>query len=212
MTPEGWPTGQFRVIVADCPWSFKMRSDKGYTERPQHYARMSLEDLKALPVRDLADPRGCRLFLWATMPHLEQAFEVMRAWKFRYSTSRAWAKLWPSEDGLVIFPDSLARGTGYEVTGNVELILIGKVGKPPPVGKKKPASLFFGQRRQHSRKPDCFMDEVSRLFDGPRLELFAREARPGWTSFGNETKKFGGNADVEPLRGDCDRVLPGPGG
>jgi hypothetical protein len=38
----------------------------------------------------------------------------------------------------------------------------------------------------HSQKPDEFYRIIERLYDGPYLELFARRARAGWTSFGNE--------------------------
>ncbi|MFH1557720.1 MAG: MT-A70 family methyltransferase, partial [Pseudomonadota bacterium] len=176
----------YRLFAADPPWEFKA----GKKSRPQHYGRMSVADICALPVRDLVHPDGARLLLWTTFPMLQQSFEVMRAWGFRYSTGRVWAKLWPSEDGMFLYPDSFAQGTGYEVIGNCEILLIGKRGRPQPIIGKKPASLFFARRREHSRKPDCFMDEVTRLFEGPRLEMFARERRPGWDAFGNQTEKF----------------------
>lgn len=180
------PQRAYRVVAADPPWKFS----GGKKGRPQHYPRMSLPAICALPVRDLVHPDGARLLLWTTMPMLQRSFEVMSAWGFRYSTARVWAKLWPSEDEMFIYPDSLARGTGYEVIGNCEILLIGKRGRPQPIRGKKPASLFFARRREHSRKPDCFMDEMTGLFDGPRLEMFARERRAGWDAFGNQTEKF----------------------
>ncbi|MFG1410308.1 MT-A70 family methyltransferase [Xanthobacter sp. VTT E-85241] len=176
----------YRVIAADPPWDFRA----GKKGRPQHYARMSVADICAMPVRDLVHPDGGRLLLWTTFPMLPRAFQVMSAWGFRHSTGRVWAKLWPTEDEMFIYPDSLARGTGYEVIGNCEILMIGKRGRPQPIKGKKPASLFFARRREHSRKPDCFMDEVTRLFDGPRLEMFARERRAGWDAFGNQVEKF----------------------
>lgn len=177
----------YRVIYADPPWSFSC----GGSRNPRtHYPTMRLDEIKALPVRDLAHPEGCRLLMWTTMPFLEKSFEVLRAWRFRYSTARVWCKLWPSEDGLFLHPDSFARGTGYEVIGNAEILLIGKRGRPQRISGKKPSSLIFAQRREHSRKPDLVRQEIVDLFEGPRCELFARSTHPGFDVFGNEPAKF----------------------
>lgn len=191
-----WPLaplerGRYRVLLIDPPWHFS----SGPSRNPRrHYPTMRVDELCALPVGDLAHPDGCRLFLWATSPILPRAFEVMRAWGFRYSTARYWAKLWPSEDEMFVYPDSLARGTGYEVIGNIEPLLIGKRGRPQRIEGKKPGSLFFARRREHSRKPDCLRQEIADTFDGPRAELFARSTRPGWEAFGNQVGKFDGAA------------------
>lgn len=190
---EPWPFDplqphRYRVCLLDPPWKFS----SGPSRNPRnHYPTMTIDEIKALPVRDLAHPEGCRLLMWITMPLANRIDEILRAYGFRYSTSRVWAKLWPSEDEMFLFPDSLARGTGYEVVGNCELLVIAKRGRPAriPPGKQ-PASLFFARRREHSRKPDCLRDEIAKLFDGPRCELFARSGHPGFESFGNETDKF----------------------
>lgn len=184
--------GSYRVIYADPPWHFS----SGPSRNPRnHYPTMKVPEIAALPVAGLAHPEGCRLLMWATMPILPQAFEVMRAWGFRYSTARIWAKLWPSEDEMFIYPDSLARGTGYEVIGNCEVLLIGKRGRPGPIQGKKPASLFFARRRQHSRKPDSTRSEIASMFAGPRCELFARSPHDGFEAWGNQVTKFAGAAE-----------------
>lgn len=182
----------YRVICADPAWHFS----SGPSRNPRnHYPTMRIPEIAALPVAGLAHPEGARLFMWATMPILPKAVEVMSAWGFRYSTARIWAKLWPSEDEMFIYPDSLAKGTGYEVIGNCEILLIGKRGRPQSIKGKKPASLFFARRREHSRKPDTFRNEVAQMFDGPRCELFAREPHPGFELWGNQTTKFAGAAE-----------------
>lgn len=187
-----WPfaplsAGKYRVIVADPPWRF---SCGGARNPNSHYPTLSVEDICALPVHQLAHPEGCRLFLWITMPLLNRLPEVLKGWRFRYSTARVWAKLWPSEDEMFLYPDSLARGTGYEVVGNCELLVIAKRGRVQPISGKKPGSLFFARRREHSRKPDMVRDEIARMFDGPRCELFSRSGHSGFEAFGNETTKF----------------------
>lgn len=46
---------------------------------------------------------------------------------------------------------------------------------------------YLGTRkREHSRKPDEFYDIIEACSPGPRLELFARGGRPGWTAWGNQ--------------------------
>ncbi len=177
----------YRTIYIDPPWKFS----SGPSRNPRrHYPTMSVEDIKALPVSDLAHPDGCRLLMWITVPLLHRMREVLDAYGFRYSSARVWAKLWPSEDEMFIYPNSLARGTGYEVIGNCELLVIAKRRRPKRLGNVKPASLFFARRREHSRKPDVVRDEIARLYEGPRVEIFARTQHPGFDVWGNETSKF----------------------
>lgn len=189
MTVEfhGLSKGAYRVILADPAWKF---SCGGRRNPATHYPCMKLADIKALPVKELAHPDGCRLFMWVTLPFLEKGLDVLRSWGFRYSTARGWAKLWPREDEMFLYPDSFAKGTGYEVNGNLEMLLIGKRGKPERLGAKKPSSLIFARRREHSRKPDVLRDEIAGLFWGPRCELFARSTHPGFEAWGNEAGKF----------------------
>jgi N6-adenosine-specific RNA methylase IME4 len=118
----------------------------------------------------------------------------MTAWGFRYSTSRIWVKLNPKEDGVFIYPNSTARGPGYETTGDAEILIIGKSGRPDPIKGAKPRGVFYGPRREHSRKPDFIRDEICELFRGPRLEMFARTQHPGFDVWGNQTDRFGAAA------------------
>lgn len=191
-----WPfsplePGKYRVIYADPPWKFSSGPNKNPS---RHYKTMKIRDIAAMPVRDLAHPEGCRLLMWVTMPILLLPFgprEVLKSWGFRYSTARVWAKLWPSEDGLFIYPNSGSRGPGYETTGDAELLVIAKRGKPQSLCKvSKPRGLFFGRRREHSRKPDMVREEIAGLFEGPRCELFARQPHLGFDVWGNEVDKF----------------------
>lgn len=193
---DAWPfgdlePGKYRLIYADPPWKFSSGPSKNPS---RHYPTMSVEEICDLPVRDLAHPDGCRLLMWITVPLLHRMPDVLRAWGFRYSTSRVWAKLWPREDEMFIYPDSIARGSGYEVIGNAEMLVIAKRGRAPPIVGRKPASLFFGRRREHSRKPDLVRDEALRIYPGPHAELFCRHTHPGWDTFGNETTKFNAEA------------------
>jgi N6-adenosine-specific RNA methylase IME4 len=184
--------GGFRAILCDPPWHHKTWSPKGQTRRSpsHHYETMSIEDIRALPVADVAAP-DCHLFLWVTQPHLELAFDVMRSWGFRYSSVHTfWVKLRPSaSDTILVRPPDLTLGMGFTTRKNVELLLLGRRGSPRRLVKDMPDTLF-AQRRQHSRKPDLSYERLELYCEGPRLELFARQSRPGWTCWGHEATKF----------------------
>jgi N6-adenosine-specific RNA methylase IME4 len=187
-----WPFGDlkknhYRVILADPAWNFV----SGPSRNPRnHYQCMKLADIKALPVSDLAHPDGARVLMWVTFPFLEKGFEVLKSWGCRYSTGRVWVKLWLNAPMTPMTLESFARGTGYEVIGNPELVLHAKYGVPDRAGNKKPSGLIFANRRQHSRKPDSVREEYAQLYRGPRCELFARSTDSSYESWGNETTKF----------------------
>lgn len=151
---------------------------------------MSLKQIAAMPIRELGDPAGARFVMWTTVPHLRNGIKMFDAWGIRYSTARFWLKLWSKEDMMFLYPDSFARGTGYEVIGNIEVLLIGKIGKPPKIIGKKPSGVIFGQRRDHSRKPSQVRLDLKNMFEGPRAELFSRTAVEGFDHWGNDKGRF----------------------
>lgn len=175
------PAGGFGLIMADPPWSYDMRSEKGYAKSPEaHYRTMDLAAIKALPVELLAAP-DCLLWLWALGPQLPQAMEVITAWGFTFKTGGHWAKVGTS--GKQHF------GTGYILRNAGEPFLIATRGAPKTTRATR--SVIIAPVREHSRKPDEAFDAASQLMPGvQRLELFSRQNRPGWTSWGDETGKF----------------------
>lgn len=189
----GLTAGGYRVIVSDPPWSFSCGKGEGSRHPEKHYRTMSLKDIKALPVRDLAHPDGARLFCWATAPMLPHALETIKAWGFRYCTTRFWVKTWLKTASPPWNEQSFAVGTGYEVLGNPELLLIAKIGKPAGATNPKPRALIIAPRREHSRKPYIVCDEIEQKFEGPYVELFARESKVLWDCWGFETEKFNTN-------------------
>ena len=93
----------YRVILMDAPTKFS----SGPNRNPiNHYPTMTISQIGTLPVGELAHPDGCRLILWITWPHLDRVPELLRGWGFKYCTGRPWLKLWPKEDGLILY-----RGT-----------------------------------------------------------------------------------------------------
>lgn len=182
-----WPFGDLRqfsfgAILCDPPWYFKNYSTKGEEKNPvSHYKCMDLEDIKRLPVGHLAD-KDCGLVMWATAPMLPQALDTMAAWGFRFVTAGAWAK--ESKTG-----EKIAFGTGYVLRSAAEFFLVGTNGKPP-IGSASVRNLIWSPVREHSRKPEEQYPMVEALWRGPYLEIFARQQRPGWSCWGNQTEKF----------------------
>jgi N6-adenosine-specific RNA methylase IME4 len=174
---------RFSVILADPPWNFQTYSAKGRDRNAdKHYACMGLEDIKSLPVVDLA-ANNAVLFLWVSNPQLKDGLEVMEAWGFEYKTvAFTWVKT--SKSGG--FP----IGCGYWTRANPELCLLATRGKPKRVSAAV-RQLVRSPRREHSRKPDRVRDDIVQLMgDVPRIELFARSRAPGWEAWGNETDFF----------------------
>lgn len=173
-----------RVILADPPWPFENYSVKGEGRNPnRHYPTLGLPQIKALPVGHLAGD-NCALFLWVTDPMLEAGLDTMRAWGFRFATvAFTWAKRTPLDTGWHM-------GTGYYTRANPETCLLGVTGTMGRPNSRAVRQLIVDPVREHSRKPERLHADIARLYDGPYLELFARERRPGWSSWGNELDRF----------------------
>lgn len=188
----GLSRGKYGAILVDPPWSFKSWSDKGKNRAPdamvrqkglaeRHYKTLSLADIRALPVGDLA-AKDAVLFLWAVDCMLPEALEVGRAWGFEFKTV---AFTWVKEKA----GGGHHIGLGYWTRGNPEQCLLFAKGSP----RRQSASvrqLIVAQRREHSRKPDETHERIEALCGGPYAELFARTRRPGWDCWGNEVDKF----------------------
>lgn len=190
--------GEYRAIYADPPWAFNLwwggRSNKTPAGVPSratvaHYPVMREEELSALPVGDIA-AKDCVLVMWIAWPVLEWSLRVMKAWGFEYKTCAfAWIKAHAGQ--LELFQEDIRphMTLGYWTRSNSEVALLGSRGKP----KRQATDVrqaIIEPRREHSRKPDCVHERIERLVSGPYLELFARQTRPGWDCWGNETTKF----------------------
>ena len=185
---DPYPPLSYDLIVSDPPWRFSLMSGKGIKKSPQaHYSTMTLDELKAMPVSHLA--RGdAALVLWATNPMLDVAIDVMGAWGFKFKTAGHWSKR--TKKGKQAF------GTGYILRCAGEPFLIGSVGAPH-FESKSIRSVIEGVVREHSRKPDEFYREMEKLMPSARkIDLFARQSRPGWDTWGLEATKFDGEQNA----------------
>jgi N6-adenosine-specific RNA methylase IME4 len=181
---RGWPfhglePGAYGVILADPPWRFETRSERGRGKCPdRHYPVMKLEELKRLPVAQLAAP-DCLLVLWFPMAHVGQVVPVTKVWGFTPKTLGCWAK--QSATG-----ESWAFGTGYIFRGACEFYLAATRGHPRRAVRDV-RNLIIAPVREHSRKPDQLHRDLERMFPNVRrCELFARRHVPGWDCWGNE--------------------------
>ena len=161
--PPELPKGLFRTIVLDPPWPGPNLP----------YPAMTLEEIQALNVPAAPD---CILWLWTTQSFLPEALKVLEAWDFPYRGLLTWRTLRP--------------GGGFPLRVECEPAVIGIRGKPP-LALREQTDFTEELAREHSRKPEAFYELVESLCPAPRLEMFARQRRPGWTSWGLEVDKFG---------------------
>ena len=168
---------KYSVIYADPPWRYKMYKGNGYIER--HYPTMELDEIKALPVKELAG-KDCILFLWATLPMIPEALQVIKAWGFEYKTAAfVWVKLNRHRDGIF-------WGMGYWTRSNVEICMLATKGHPHRKARNI-HQVIISHVEEHSKKPAEARRRIEALIgDVPRIELFARQSPPGWDVWGNE--------------------------
>jgi N6-adenosine-specific RNA methylase IME4 len=164
--------GKYPIIYADPPWRYDF-SRSTSREIENQYPTMELNDICNLEVVKIAND-DCVLFLWATNPKLQEALLVIDSWGFEYKTNMVWVK------------DKI--GMGYYARSQHELLLIATRGSVPvPAAEFRPSSVIYSDRDQHSKKPDGVYDLIEKMYpEYAKVELFARNKRDGWESWGNQ--------------------------
>ena len=185
---------KYQIIYADPPWSYgsrKLNASTGGKEITDHYPTMEIEDIKKLPIKELAD-KNCLLFMWVVYPLLDKAFEVIKSWGFKYSTvAFEWLKMTPNGKN-VCFMGAWTCG------GGIELCLLAKRGTIKRITKNV-RKMVIDVRQEHSKKPDEVRKRIVELVgDLPRIELFTRPDKQknlfgfdrfdNWDVWGNEVK------------------------
>lgn len=198
----------YATIVADPPWGYEDMSAPWRSTTGPRYSLMSTDAIAALPVADLAAD-DAHLYLWAVLPLMAAAVDVVRAWGFTQDTVLTWCKPGP---GL---------GAGWR--GNTEHLIVARRGfsyinptcatcggrargankcgcfnpewrhngQPVHGAPRRPFSStaagtwYEAPRGAHSAKPAVFGDLIEQMSPGPYLELFARSPRLGWDSWGH---------------------------
>ena len=172
--------GRYQTILADPPWP----QNVGFSNYEKHkaaltlpYSTMTIDQIKVLPINDLAEV-GCHLWLWTTNQFLQQGFEVMQSWGFKYLAPITWVK--PSGMGNYFVHVTQTLLFGYK-----ERCLF-------PLNRYMKTVLMAELPRRHSEKPAAMVDFIEGISPAPRLELFSRRKRMGWDVWGNEV-----NSDLE---------------
>ncbi len=180
---------RFSTIVADPPWPYNTSTSgswaipKAKGQESQRrvdqmgYSTLPLDTIKGLPVSSLAN-EPAHLYLWTTNAFIVEAHEVAKAWGFIPKTLLTWGKI--KEDG------SPSMKTGYYFRGATEHCLFAVRGSCKLLTSQGVPTLFLSRRLPHSVKPPWFYTLVEECSPGPRLELFSRKARRGWTVVGNQ--------------------------
>lgn len=189
-------TNKYTIIYADPPWRYADKLIRDTIE--VHYPTMSIDELAALPVHDMA-AADCALLMWATGPLMPDALALMQRWGFEYRTVfMTWVKTYA--DGKVV------SGPGRYTKSCCEFLLLGVKGKmakhrqkrtvravvdcPEPDehshGAEEFGSALYSYRAGHSRKPDIVRRKIVEVFgeDTPRIELFATQRTAGWEYWG----------------------------
>ena len=178
---------KYKTIVADPPWAMTRATGNGFGRRdkqgnrildgvamktvPLDYPTMSIEEICALPVRELAEA-DAHLYLWTTQSFLRRTYEVLDAWGFRQGAMLVWSK-----------PPMGVCGT---YVCSAEFCIFARRGSLQ-AKRRQLGTVYQWPRTKHSEKPEAFQDMVESVSPGPYLELFARRTRLGWHTWGNQS-------------------------
>ena len=175
---------KYNIVYADPPWKYndkcQMVGIHGQINGADNfYKTMSIEDICNLPISKISD-KNCVLFMWVTMPKLNECLDVIKSWGFEYKTS---AFTWVKKNRK---SDSLFMGMGRWTRANAEICLLATKGKPKRVSASV-HSVIVSNIQEHSKKPNEARTRIVDLCgDLPRIELFARQYADGWDCWGNE--------------------------
>ena len=166
------PDNKYRVIYADPPWKYGNTMPDYMGVQDDHYKLMTIPEICDIPVKSIACDDAV-LFLWVTSPILEESFQVINAWGFKYKSSFVW--------------DKEKHVMGHYNSVRHEFLLICTRGSCQPDVQKLFDSVVNEPRTDHSKKPEIFRTIIDTIYpNGKRIELFAREQHDNWDVYGNE--------------------------
>lgn len=169
------PSRRYQAIVLDPPWDWGDEGDEDQFGRARPtYGTMKFDEIADLPVDELAEDNA-HIYLWITNRSLPKGFRLLDEWGFRYVTTLTWGK-----------PHF---GMGNYFRGQTEHVLFGVRGSLPLLRRDVGTLLLAKRGERHSSKPAEFYGLVETCSPGPWLEMFARNERPGWASWGAEVNR-----------------------
>jgi N6-adenosine-specific RNA methylase IME4 len=171
--PLPLPPGTFDLIVMDPPWPYGTHYDKDRWRGGSPYPEMSIEELRSLQIPASDDSV---LWLWTTNAFMHEAYHLLEAWGFEPKTILTWVK------------DKM--GLGVWLRGITEHCILAAKGSPD-IKLTNETTVLYGERREHSRKPEEFYRLLQELCPAKRrLDMFSREKREGWEQYGDEPERF----------------------
>lgn len=184
----------FKLVIADPAWLFDDKLPGETRGASSNYGCMTTQDIcrlantghGVLTIMDQPVANDAVLLLWRVASQQQSALDVVRAWGFTVKTELVWLK--KTTSGKRWF------GMGRTLRAEHEVCLVATRGRPEVLNHSTRSTFvtdvdgLSAPVRRHSEKPDEFFTIVESLFAGPRLELFARKQRPGWTCVGDELK------------------------
>lgn len=188
---------RFGALVIDPPWSF---NDKGSRVAPdvmygketdkKKYPTMTLGEIVEMggAVQRLAADVA-HLYLWVPSAMMKtHPWPVIEAFGFDYKTMGIWLK--ETVNGKRAF------GAGHYFRGAHEVCLFATRGRAPALSRSVRSVwgdllsgggiAFSAPVGEHSSKPKTVHEVAEAISRGPFLELFARQKRKGWTTWGNQ--------------------------
>jgi len=113
----------YKTICADPPWSINQKGARGAI---QHYDLMSLQQIKNMPVGDLAEENAA-CWLWVTNSTIDEGYDVLRAWGFTPKSILTWFKFRPQ------------LGLGNYLRNDTEHVILSIKGKMPIAVHNQPS-------------------------------------------------------------------------
>jgi N6-adenosine-specific RNA methylase IME4 len=196
------PKGPFSTVVADPPWDYSGKLSGGGTSgyspvhhsrggnrgARNHYVTLTLAQLKELPVdKIVAD--SAHLYLWTTGAFVAEAHDLAQHWGFSPKGLIPWVKIKRNAVDEILrtkkMEGAVRMGMGVYLRWCAEFVLFGVKGKLP-TRRNDALGVVFAERSRHSEKPEKLYDLIRSLSPGPRIDLFARQTRPGFVPWGDE--------------------------
>lgn len=197
---------RYSLIYADPPWNYQNKASNGAAS--DHYDTMKIEDIKRLPVWELAADDAV-LAMWYTSTHIEEAHQLAKAWGFDVRTIKGftWVKFNELADehfnkalregqiqnfyDLLDMLNKQSRMNGGNYTrANTEDVLFAVRGAGLERQARNIKQVVYSCLGEHSEKPWEVRHRLELLYgDVPRIELFSRGDAPGWDHWGNENPR-----------------------
>ena len=166
------PNDRYDLVYADPPWQYGNSLPNYVTTPADYYPLMSIDEICAMPIKNMVNDNAV-LFLWVTSPILEEAFQVVKAWGFKYKTSFIW--------------DKIKHNMGHYSSVRHEILLLCIRGSYPLHNVKLYDSVLSLERTAHSQKPEYYYEMIEDIYcNAKKIELFSRAKRQNWDSYGNQ--------------------------